>query len=86
MGLSGGVAPDVYVSKNERNNSLSGPREMLYRGQRMGITEAVTLETRTRRITSLDLEAASKVDSGILIVFTGQKIFVLNFDEDWFFV
>lgn len=82
-GLYGFVVPDVYVKKNDKQNSLHDSKQQIYQGGDNKSVEAFHIDDKAkfRKITNKE---AKGIETGVLIVFTQSKIFVLNFNEKRF--
>jgi len=82
-GLYGFIAPDVYVKKNDERNSFHNSIQQIYQGGDTELVEVVHIDDKAkfRKVTNKQGES---IDTGILIVFTKRKVFVLNFNEKRF--
>ena len=82
-GIYGFVAPNVYVKKNDEKNSLHDSKELVFQGGNNKLVEAIYIDG-TAKIKKIEIDKAKNMETGILIVFSQRKVFVLNFNEKRF--
>jgi len=80
-GLHGLIAPNVYIRKGDQRNSLYDSKDEIFKGRTSNIPEAVHLEKPAGKIAQINQEAALKIRSGVLVVFSPNAIYVLDFDQ-----
>lgn len=83
LGHYGMVVPEISAARRIENNYLFRKGDIIFHGSNFKITEAVIIfdKIKTKKIS---IEDALKVNTGILVVFTPEKIFVLNFERNEF--
>ncbi len=81
-GLHGAITPGFYVLRGEKDNLVYNSDNMIFRGGKSNVIEAFLIDASENKISKLDINDVLKINHDVVIIFSPNIIYVLNFNSD----